>query len=58
MAKTVSTQTMKAQVCGLIGTKDLTQWETEFAESIEHRVLLTDKQAEVLEKIWRKHFAG
>jgi len=58
MAKTVSVQTMKAQVCGMIGTKDLTQWETDFAESIEHRANLTEKQEDVLEKIWRKHFAG
>ena len=58
MSKHVSVQTMKVQVCGMIGTKDLTTWEQEFAESIEHRAVLTDKQLEVLEKIWAKHFAG
>ena len=58
MAKTVSIQTMKAQVCGLLGTKDLTPWETEFAESIEPRAVLTEKQENALEKIWQKHFAG
>lgn len=58
MAKMISVATMKAQVCGMIGTKDLTEWETEFAESIEHRQALTDKQAECLERIWKKHFAG
>ena len=41
-----------------VGTKDLTTWEQEFAECIEHRAVLTDKQLEVLEKIWAKHFAG
>jgi hypothetical protein len=58
MAKMISVATMKAQVCGMLGTSDLTEWETEFAESIEHRQVLTDKQTEVLERIWKKHFAG
>jgi hypothetical protein len=39
-------------------TKDLTPWETEFAESIEPRAVLTEKQENALEKIWQKHFAG
>jgi|GEM_PF-4426214 len=58
MSKMISVATMKTQVCGMIGTSDLTEWETEFAESIEHRQVLTDKQTEVLERIWKKHFAG
>lgn len=58
MSKTVSTQTMLTQVCSLIGTKDLTDWETKFAESVEHRKVLTDKQLDALETIWNKHFAG
>lgn len=58
MSKMVSVATMKTQVCGMIGTDDLTEWETEFAESIEHRPALTDKQTDALERIWKKHFAG
>jgi len=34
MSKMISVATMKAQVCGMIGTSDLTEWETEFAESL------------------------
>ena len=37
MSKMISVATMKAQVCGMIGTSDLTEWETEFAESIERK---------------------
>ncbi|MHB0965328.1 MAG: hypothetical protein ACYC36_02630 [Bellilinea sp.] len=58
MAKLVSVQTMKAQVIGLIGTTDLSKWETEFVESIQQRGALSVKQEAVLTSIWRKHFAG
>ncbi len=59
MPKTVSVQTMKAQVCGLLGTKDLTKWETEFAETLQSKgaANLTERQIEALERLWAKHFA-
>lgn len=33
---------------------NLTEWEDEFLQSIAGRETLTDKQDEVLERIWRK----
>lgn len=42
----------------LDGDIDLSEWETEFVESIGRQVAagreLTDKQDEVLERIWKK----
>jgi len=55
--KTVSIQTMQKQVAGLLGTQDISAWEQAFIESIAERQYLSAKQAEVLEKIWSKHFA-
>jgi len=52
-------------LAGLLGTKDLTEWEDGFIESIvrqtdegEHTTSLTPKQVEVLDRLHGKHFAG
>lgn len=56
----------KLQQCsGLLGTRDLTQWEEEFLQGVMDRTeggtstsAVTDKQAGVIERIYAKHFAG
>jgi hypothetical protein len=58
MNRMISTNTKKTQLSGMLGTKDLTDWETEFVESILKRDFLTEKQLEILDRIWKKHFAG
>lgn len=52
-----------AQLEGLLGTDDLNDWETGFVESLVKRGYASDsqgmsaKQADHLEKLYRKHFA-
>jgi len=59
----VSTQTKIEQLQGLVGTDDVTPWETRFIESMKGYLppgqvsALSDKQIEVIERIWEKHFA-
>jgi hypothetical protein len=56
---------MVKQVEGLLGTKDLTEWEESFVDSIVERLrdnpkgtlALSSKQVEVIERIYGKHFA-
>lgn len=62
--RTVSLATMVKQVCTLAGTKDVSEWEDRFINSIdestndgEHTVHLSSKQVEIVERIWQKHFA-
>ena len=52
------------QLSGLLGTEDLTPWEEEFVDSINDRTKagkdttgLSEKQAEIVERLWRKNFA-
>lgn len=54
-----SVSQMIAQLEGLLGTKDLTEWETGFVETLVARKgqPLTEKQLEVMERIYKKHFA-
>lgn len=51
------------QITALIGTKDVSPWEESFLESIkkqtsdgEFSTRLTANQAEVVERIYEKHF--
>ncbi len=52
------------RVHGMIGTSDLNDWETEFIESVMDRCpnkdsrKITPKQAEIVERIFKKHFAA
>lgn len=65
MSRTVSIGSMIEQLDGLRDTDDLTPWEQEFVTSVLQRYLtakkdstvITPKQAEVIDRIWRKHFA-
>jgi hypothetical protein len=57
--------TMVKQCAGLIDTRDVSDWESEFLQSIVDKTSggddtrsLTEKQITVLERIWGKHFAG
>ena len=60
-----STNNMLKQASGLIGTKDVNDWEDGFLESVWEKSkqgqrpdLLSPKQVETLEKIWKRHFSG
>lgn len=65
--RTVSTNAMIKSLDGMLGTKDLSQWESNFVSSIVDRTYrgqdaqaignLTDKQVERLTDIYRKHFS-
>lgn len=50
---------MIEQLDGLLGTKDLSDWEQGFVETLVERKgsPLSDKQTEIMERIYRKHFA-
>lgn len=51
------------QLSGLLGTRDLSEWEEGFVSNVTERCRdgdtrqLTEKQAEVVERIYAKHFA-
>lgn len=64
MSRSVSLGTKIRQVHGLLGTKDVNAWETDFIESVwawsaqgADTRTLTGKQIEVIERIWGKHFS-
>jgi hypothetical protein len=65
MTRAVSISTMIDQLDGLRDTKDLSEWEQGFVTNILERYLLakkdtrwmSSKQVDVVERIWRKHFA-
>lgn len=55
---------MIQQLDGLRGTRDINNWESDFIKSVvgwsdngEHTGDLSAKQVEVIERIYRKHFA-
>ena len=53
-----STQQKLEQCRGLIDTRDVSDWENGFLKSVCNRdVALTEKQLEVLDRIYSKHFA-
>ncbi|MEM5405803.1 hypothetical protein [Paraburkholderia unamae] len=58
-----STTDMIKRLTGLVGTKDLTDWESNFVTSVERQMnagrvtMLTDKQIERLDELHSKHFA-
>ena len=56
----IEIKTMLIRITGLLGTSDLTPWETSFVESISKKDIktLTEKQVEVIENIFKKYFAG
>lgn len=57
--------TMVKRIAGLAGTKDLTDWEEDFVASVVERThegkdtsMLTEKQVDHVERIFKKHFSG
>lgn len=57
-----SVQQMAKQCEGLLDTKDVSEWENDFLHGFTSRVSFpgftpTEKQVEVLERIYKKHFA-
>ena len=58
-----STTQMIRKLEGMIGSKDLSDWESGFVESLVAKVdagevtSLTERQLEVLERLHGKHFA-
>ena len=58
-----STTQMIRRLEGMLGTKDLSDWESGFVESLVAKVdagkvtSLTERQLEVLERLHGKHFA-
>lgn len=64
MATYVSIGTMIKKLEGLIGTKDVSEWEDNFIDSILQQTdsgkktsHLSEKQVAVIEKLHTKHFA-
>lgn len=59
----VSTNQMIDRLAGMLGTKDLTAWETQFVERLVERkkagevTELSEKQIDVLDRLHSKHFA-
>jgi hypothetical protein len=61
----VSIHNMLKRIAAMVGTKDLTDWESDFIRSIQDRtannagtLTLSSKQIECLQKIFNKHFAA
>lgn len=60
---TVNTQVKR--IAGLLSTEDLNDWEQDFVESIQEYThggmdvqVLSEKQRDVVARIFRKHFAA
>lgn len=60
----ISIGKMIEHCAGLIDTKDVSDWEDEFLQNIVERTengkrtsALSEKQVQVVERIYRKHFA-
>jgi len=60
-----SINVMVQRVAGLQDTGDLSDWEEDFVASVversnngENTTTLTTRQVEVLERLFKKHFAG
>jgi hypothetical protein len=58
-----SLNTMVKRIAGLAGTNHVTEWESQFIESVLARTKqgddtrpLTEKQIDVIERIFSKHF--
>ena len=59
----LSTSQMIDRLAGMVGTKDLSDWETKFVQSLIDRkkagrvTSLSEKQLDVLVRLHSKHFA-
>ena len=61
---TVSIGAMLQQLAGMVGTKDLSDWEQRFLTNVlratgdgKRTSMLTGDQLEKVEEIWTQHFA-
>lgn len=51
------------QLQGLLGTNDLSSWETKFVQSLVDRGFtkdstgMTDRQVDTADELWEKHFS-
>lgn len=59
-----SLNTMVKRCAGLVGTKDVSDWEDDFLQSVlektrngDNTSSLTEKQIDVLERIFHKNFS-
>ena len=59
-----SINTKIKQIHGLLGTKDVNEWETDFISSVwgwsvqgTSTRSISEKQIAIVERIWKKHFA-
>lgn len=57
--------TMVKRIAGLADTTDVTEWESEFITNVveqtdegDNTTSLSEKQIAVVERLFRKHFAG
>lgn len=63
MPQLISTNVMIQRLAGMLGTKDLNEWEANFVMSLERYARagevtkLTEKQVERLDELHSKHFA-
>jgi hypothetical protein len=62
--RTVSIGNMVKSIAGMLGTADLSSWEQSFVRSIAEQSnqgadtsKLSEKQVEIVDTIFRKHFA-
>lgn len=61
-----SIDNMIQRLSGLLGTDDLTEWEQEFLSSVIAKVKawngdttrLSERQVDVIDRLFGKHFAG
>jgi hypothetical protein len=59
----VSTAVMIEKLVGMLGTDDLSDWETTFVKSLQQRLAegqvtsLTERQVDALDRLHNKHFA-
>jgi hypothetical protein len=59
----VSTAVMIEKLVGMLGTDDLSDWETTFVKSLQQRLTegsvtsLTERQIDALDRLHNKHFA-
>ncbi len=64
MPRIVSLGTQIKQLAGLLDTADITEWEQDFIKSVYawsrqggNTSILTEKQIDIIERIYRRHFA-
>lgn len=56
---------MIQQLHGMVGTDDLSEWETEFVQSVHDQsgegqdtAYLSTKQVEIVNRLYQQHFGG